>query len=342
VTAPSQRRFRPGVERLEDRAVPAAFSAASPAELVAAVSAANATPEADTITLVAGKTFIFTAADITTSGGAAALPDIAATGGPLTIVGNGDVLERDTNNFGFRFFDVAAGASLTLRDLTLQGGFTQYRGGALFNRGTLTLDGVIVQNNQARGAAGGGVYSEGNLIIEGSTIQGNSALGSRGRDGDYYFFFGGWIVQPGSPGGSAFGGGVYIGGGTLSISNSSIKGNTARGGDGGDGVSVKADGVLLRSAGGDGGDAFGGGLYAAGGTITLLNTQISQNSATGGQGGNGGAKSPSGAPGQGTGGGLYIDPLALVYLDPFTEGHAKGNKASTSDNNIHGPYDVIS
>ena len=47
-------RIRLSVEPLEDRAVPANFTAANVAELIAAIDAANLTPEADQITLAAG------------------------------------------------------------------------------------------------------------------------------------------------------------------------------------------------------------------------------------------------------------------------------------------------
>src|SRR5262249_52902267 len=60
---PAQRRRSPGLrlEQLEDRSVPANFSAANVSELIADINAANLTPEADTITLVAGATFTLTA-----------------------------------------------------------------------------------------------------------------------------------------------------------------------------------------------------------------------------------------------------------------------------------------
>ena len=237
---------RPSVESLEGRVVPASYTAESVTDLVAAVNAANATAEADTITLAAGRTFTLDSFDMSTgdsSEGPAGLPAVVA-GEDLTVVGNGDIIERSTNNGGFRFFNVAAGGTLTLRNLTLQGGYNTYRGGALFNRGTLTLDRVVVQNN--RSTSGGGVYSEGNLIIEGSTIRFNSAIGNRGYDG-FYFFIGGWHAVAGGPGESSYGGGVTIGGGIASISNSTIRDNTARGGDGGAGVDAKPDGVRVRT-----------------------------------------------------------------------------------------------
>src|SRR5437868_14880767 len=119
---------------------------------------------------------------------------IAAGGGGLTILGNGSAIERSpaAGTPAFRLFDVDAGASLTLSNLTLQGGleaapstgFTaaSAQGGAVYSQGTLTLDGVTVQGNAAVGyagvsvwgpgptgaggdAAGGGVYSAGALAM---------------------------------------------------------------------------------------------------------------------------------------------------------------------------------
>ena len=358
------------MERLEVRAVPASYTAASVTDLVAAINAANATPRRTRSRWPPGKTFTLTAVNNTTDG-PTGLPVIAA-GEDLTIVGNGDVIERSTatGTPAFRLFDVAAGASLSLQNLTLQGGLAlgdpyttplpRAEGGAIFNRGTLTLHGVTVQNNSARGpdaslpypgvpggpAAGGGVYSEGMLTIDGSTIRGNSAIGGKGADGVVYTDP--IREYPGAPGGYGHGGGVSIGGGTVSISNSSITANIARGGDGGRGASAKVGGATYRTAGGNGGDGLGGALYAAGGTIALVNCELTQNEATGGVGGDGPGNAADGKPGQGVGGAVYIltdpdtgTPLSSVSLDAFTVNHAKRNKASTSDNNIYGQYTLI-
>ena len=48
-------RVRLMVEPLEDRAVPASLTAATVPELMGAITAANQSPEADTITLAAGR-----------------------------------------------------------------------------------------------------------------------------------------------------------------------------------------------------------------------------------------------------------------------------------------------
>src|SRR5262245_18796089 len=83
-----RRRARLLVESLEDRAVPASFTASTVADLIADVNAANLSAEADTITLAPGKTFTLTAVNNTDNYGATGLPVIAAAGGSLTILGN--------------------------------------------------------------------------------------------------------------------------------------------------------------------------------------------------------------------------------------------------------------
>ena len=73
----------------------------------------------------------------------------------------------------------------------------------------------------------------------------------------------------------------------------------------------------------------------------LRGTTITQNSATGGPGGNSPKGLPNGADGMGQGGGIYIGPSALVSLDSFTQSHASGNSASTSDNDIFGSFSIL-
>jgi hypothetical protein len=349
---PPNRRRGPRLclEQLEDRTVPSNFNAASVSDLIADINAANLTAEADTITLVAGKTFTLTAVNNSTDG-ANGLPVVAANEN-LTIIGNGDVIERSTAKgmSAFRLFDVAAGGSLTLQNLTLQGGLAfggalafgvSAQGAAVYSQGTLILNGVTVQNNTAQGqdgvsafgfnlpgyaAAGGGLYSSGILTVTGCTIYNNAAIGGRGVNaGSTGGSTDGGVSWPASPGGSGYGGGFYVAGGTVTISGSNFTQNTALGGAGGDGA--------------NGGNGFGGGLYAAGGTVTVQSSSVTSNTAQGGAGG--GKGNGKGAAGQGIGGGIYIAPGASVGLDAFTIGHVKKNHASTSDNDIYGSYDVI-
>lgn len=344
------------VELLEDRLVPANYSAGTVAELIAAMNAANLTAEADTIALVAGTTYTLTEVNNTTNG-ATGLPTIAATE-DLTVVGNGGVIERSTANEtpAFRLFDVAAGARLILENVTVQGGLAKAglgtgsataTGGGILNQGTLMLTGVTVQNNIATGGivfdgyywrypttvAGGGIWSGGSLTIEGGSVRNNQALGATFIDPFTWYSYGG----------GALGGGLYISGGTADLTGFTLIGNTAKGGWGGDGLSYKGERGVPGRIGGDGGPGgygFGGGLYAAGGTISLRGVSVTANSAEGGEGGQagGGKFGQPGPDGLGIGGGLYIESDALVVLDAFTLSHFKRNKASTSDPDIAGPY----
>ncbi len=314
-------RFRPCVERLEDRAVPANYSAASVSELIAAINAANLTPEADTITLAAAKTFTLIQMN-NSEHGPTGLPVIAAGGGNLTIVGNGAVIERSSvaGTPAFRLLDVAAGASLTLENLTLQGGLAF---------------GYTVGGASGDSVRGGAIHNQGTLAAKGVTIQGNAA---RGADG-----FSVWYSN--APGSDAFGGGLYSDG-TLTMENCIIRNNVAGGGRGADGF-FRPSSMPGSSQGGgvpgsDGGSAYGGGLYIGGGTVTIRSSTVDSNIAQGGAGGVGYKGSGSGDKGQGIGGGVYIDPGALVGLDAFTIAHVKKNRSSSSDPNIYGAHDLIS
>jgi hypothetical protein len=321
------------VKQLEDRTVPSGFTAGTVTELIADINAANTAGGSNTITLVAGTTFTLTALNNTTDGGTG-LPVIAANDA-LTIVGNNDTIQRSTaTGAAFRLFNIASGASLILENLTVQNGLA-VEGGAMLNHGSLTLNGVTVQNNTAQGntgadAAGGGIYSSGSLTVQNCTIQNNQALGGAG--------------DLGGPGGSAFGGGLYISGGTATLTSVNVSSNTARGGDGGMGGCVSNSGIERNTPGGAGGNGLGGGLYVAAGTIDLHNDTVSGNTAAGGAGGQAGHcgtkghRASNGSAGLGEGGGLYIDAAAAVCLDAFTQSNVQKNHASTSYRDIDGAY----
>jgi len=269
---PARRGTRLFVEQLEDRALPSGFTAYTTADLIADIDTANVTPGANTITLAAAPTapYLLAAVDNTTDG-ATGLPVIAANDN-LTIVGTGDTIERSTASGtpAFRLFDVAAGASLTLQSLTLQGGLA-------------TGAGVS--------AEGGAIHSQGALTLSGVTVQDNEALGSAGAPG---------LTSTGGAGGNAFAGGLYVAGGTAALDNTVLSSNTAQGGVGG---STRYNSPYKGGAGGNG---YGGGLEVAGGTVTLSNDTLSSNVAQGGQSGNVLIDGPLGDGGNGYGGALQV------------------------------------
>jgi hypothetical protein len=312
---PGRAYLRPRLERFEDRTLLASYTAASVKELINDISVANKGGGANTITLTAATTspYVLTAVDNMTDG-PTGLPVIrgGTKADNLTIVGNGDTIERSTvsGTPGFRLLDVANGGSLTLENLTLENGLevgsgVSAEGGAVINQGTLTLMGVTVQNNIAEGstgvngtkaspsggdgatAFGGGIWSYGALTLEDltlasvvhTTIANNQAIGGVGGAAvagckNYT------NAVSGGSGGGAGGGGVYVLFGTANVTNASLFNNTAEGGQGGSGSQAYA--------GGPGGDAGGGGLVAANGSATLSGTTLMSNVAQAGQGGAGG------------------------------------------------------
>jgi uncharacterized repeat protein (TIGR01451 family) len=289
--------------------------------LIAEIDAANSSGTPTTIILPA-TTLDYNVADNSTDGGNA-LPVIT---GNIIIVGNGDTIERTGTNL-FRLFDVAAGGSLTLENLTLTGGVAQgtgtaAEGGAIYSAGTLTLSGVTVKSNKAFGnsggngsnsgaaggtgasASGGGLYvAAGNVTLTNDILTSNSVgggIGGLGRTG----VTGG----NGGNGGTGLGGAMYVAGGTVTLTDDTLSSNKAQGGfggTGGAGVSSKKGG-----SGGTGGAGSGGGMYVAGGTVTLTDDTLKSNNAQGGIGGYGTGRNPgiagAGSGGAGSGGAMDV------------------------------------
>ena len=297
-------RCRPTLQTLEDRTLPS--NVATTGDLVAAIQSANTVAGATTITLTANTTFDFTSANNSTDGGNA-MPVVT---GNVTLVGNGGTIER-TGTSAFRLFDVAAGGSLTLENLTLQGGLAQGTGSA---------------------AEGGAIYSSGTLSLTGVTVLRNTAQGNNGSDGG----------APNNPftagnGASAYGGGVYVAAGALTLNNNIIDLNQALGGNGENGHYI-VGGSGGGSDGGDGGNGVGGGLYVASGSVSLSNNHLLDNSAAGGDGGNGGSGLANmggngGVGGSGSGGGLYVAKGSVsMNTDILFGNHAAGAPAGNHGN----------
>jgi hypothetical protein len=334
------------IELLETRRLLTSFTASSVTELIADINAANAAGGANTIALAPGTSFKLSAADNQTHG-PTGLPVIAA-GNDLTVVGAGNTIERGTakGTPTFRLFDVAPGASLALRDLTLSGGVSldSYgAGGGIYSLGTVSLNRVTVQNCVAQATSvngagyGGGVFSGGAsavLAVTDSTFRGNQAIGNNGYQITSSF--------QATGGGSAFGGGVYAYGSSATFTNVTVDSNVARAGNGANGYSVKVFGQPVGVAGGPGGNAYGGGIYAVATTaVELRGTTVTRNTATGGIGGTSPRGLHKGADGTGQGGGVYIPTPTSVGLDAFTQSHTNSNTASTSANDIFGSFTIL-
>jgi len=148
--------------------------------LIAAINAANANGEADTITVAAGCVYTLNAIDNVT-GGNNGLPSITS---PIVIEGNGATIRRDLSaQDEFRLFHVADTGALTLDNLTVENGAVdeggwscpENCGGGIYAGGALTLTKTTLRHNRAAWD-GGGLYGiDSTLLITASTIFSNTA-----------------------------------------------------------------------------------------------------------------------------------------------------------------------
>jgi predicted outer membrane repeat protein len=128
-------------------------------------------------------------------------------------------------------FIIPSGVTVGLADMTIQNGMTQ-SGGGIYNAGTLTVKGCKITGNTAYND-GGGVCNYGTATVTGSTISGNLAYYNGGGicNEDVATV----IVTDSTISGNANwedGSGIWNGG-TATVTDSTISGNTAYRGDGG-------------------------------------------------------------------------------------------------------------
>jgi CSLREA domain-containing protein len=294
-----------------------------------------------------------------------AASDTIATGdldltGVVTVRGAGVAQTTVDGARKDRVFDVAAGATATVSNLTVTrgevpaanpgasifgefgdsvfagAGFPGQDGGGIRNRGTLTVTDAAIVDNRAGAGGPGGTAVGGDCSVPGV------CNGTPGGDGD-----GG----TGGPGGR--GGGIASVGdplpAVLTVRRTRVVGNQGgAGGRGGDGFGGAGDDAL--PGGQDGGDATGGGGGAggagggiwAGGALTVSASTLADNragvggrggDATGGDAGDGGNNPSNGGTGGtagsgpgGTGGaGGGVDAAAAATIeDSALSGNAAG------------------
>src|SRR5206468_3152328 len=119
--------------------------------------------------------------------------------------------------------------SVTLSGLTISkgsaNGSTTFKGGGIYNAGTLTVSNSTLSYNTASNG-GGGIANDGTLTVSGSTLSGNSSAAGGGIANSQQ----GTLTISGSTlsGNSASEGGGIENFGTVTVNNSSrITGNTA-------------------------------------------------------------------------------------------------------------------
>ena len=251
---------------------------------------------ADTINLARNKTYILKEQDNGSFDGRNGLPSVSSV---ITINGNGSIVSRsDTADTpGFRLFHVAASGKLELKSMTIKNGNCNVNGGGIANWGTLTLTNTSVSNNTAgfQGSGGGGIFNSGELTLKDSTVSGNVALAfsvryssgpSGGMGGGIYNTETGRAAITNSTisrnksyslaiKDDTFAGGGINNKGTMSLTNSTLSGNSAPYGGG---ISNSGTMSLTNSTLSGNGAGSAGGISNSG-TISLTNSTLSGNGA---------------------------------------------------------------
>lgn len=170
--------FRPWLEILEDRTVPALMvTTASDLAIHTGVSLRDAIAQAnitaaggisETITFdtvqMGGSTITLNQGQLVLSGAGAGTITIDGGSNPITINGNN----------ASRVFKVDGGVQAIFNGLTIQGGATPNDIGAgVLNSGILTVTSATLSGNAADN--GGGIYNTGTLTLSNVTVIGNSA-----------------------------------------------------------------------------------------------------------------------------------------------------------------------
>lgn len=227
-----------------------------------------------------------------------ALPEIAASGGELTISGPGPDSLSISGDSRYRVLEIQSGATVSVSGVTIRdGAVTDTVGAGILNDGSLTLTDSIVADNTAVGIAsqGGGIYNDtGTLMLADTRVSGNSA----GVTGGGIYNNGGAIIAADcSVSGNAVtagrGGGISNNGGSLVVRNCTISHNRSEDHGGGlwnlNGAASLTDCTISGNESMLSG-AWGGGAYNRSSgtntsTLVLTNTTISGNTARGGAGG---------------------------------------------------------
>lgn len=231
------------------------------------------------------------------------------------------------------------GAIYNLGDLTLEsctltnnnatGGTGGKGGNGGHGGGSLATGGNGGNGGNAGSAAGGAIYNRGILSVTDSTISSNTVTGGNGgAGGTNGTGFTPGLAGTGGAGGAASGAGIYSieTAEDVMVFNCTFSDNIAEAGNSSAaGTSSVGDGV----SGARGPDSLGGGLYIAQGGIT--NCTFFNNKITAGNGGNGGVATRTlgiggsgGNGGNGYGGGLYGTGVVDVVNCTFSSCAAIG------------------
>jgi parallel beta-helix repeat protein len=210
--------------------------------------------------------------------------------GVITVDGGGTVGNGDGSQIFY--FDGVGDGTIAVSGLTLTGGYNDY-GGAIRvydSDADVILTDLVITSNEAEYYGGGvAIDTTGVAIVDNTEISDNlSDTGGGGLYADFDGDGGSLTITnsliTGNTSTDGQGGGLYVTGGDLLIENTTISGNEAAD-DGGGGVNFYGDAGLtftLRNStvSGNIANGYGGGLYVEGyGSTVIENSTISGNTA---------------------------------------------------------------
>jgi predicted outer membrane repeat protein len=153
-------------------------------ELIKAINRANVYPDTNWLILEPDCTYQFDSQDNTYgSHGGNGLPVVTTK---IVIEGNNATLDRISSSYGprFRFFFITDSGNLRLEDITLKHGLaensageqTNSRGGAIYNDGGgLRTERSLFIYNEAQDGEGGAIYNRGILTLDETTFRANQS-----------------------------------------------------------------------------------------------------------------------------------------------------------------------
>ncbi|MEH2115632.1 Calx-beta domain-containing protein [Nostoc sp.] len=174
-------------------------------------------------------------------------------------------------------------SSITLSNSSISGNTASTSGGGIYSSSSVTLSNSIISSNTAN-SNGGGIYSS-NATISNSTFSSNTA----NNNGGGIYSSNATISNStfSSNTANSNGGGIFSSS-ILTISNSTISSNTAKTYGGGidtNNATVSNSTIFGNTADSDNnGQGDGGGIYRAGGTVSISNSIIAGNIDPGNQG----------------------------------------------------------
>jgi TIR domain/Trypsin-like peptidase domain/AAA ATPase domain len=195
---------------------------------------------------------------------------------------------RETNQLQKGFGIVINDGTLTLTNIKVSGNSTYDGAGGITNNntGTLTINKSTISGNKStisseKSIGGGGIGNEGTLLLNNCTISDNTTnTGGGGISNAGTLTLTNSTISHNTSSGGGFGGGIGNYGGSLTISNSRIFGNTAAAGAG---IFNNSGPLTLSNSTVSDNTAdyygYGGGIHNVNGTLKLTNSTVSNNTA---------------------------------------------------------------